>query len=298
MPCSSRCAARRRRRGAAGAAPPARRAWTCSTRAGGGGPAILRRDQARCGRRRADVRGRSSHRPPPARRGAAGRTLIPTAADPRFEAISFKTQTTPRAVRVAEELAMSSRRTPHGGALMSRTIGSQSRCRRLHLAFFTLILFSPPWRQSRLRAQDGARVLGCHEVWPRLNDFGVLYRDGLQAEARPRAPVQQDPSYWPLRSAPPAGLPVLRNTWWPRTSGPPTQTGSFGFTGSHDLAAGTSRDKLCSPSPIRGSPRQRGRSCVRVESGSASTTSSSKLAHFRVGSTRSTCPIDVQARSR
>ena len=94
--------------------------------------------------------------------------------------------------------------------------------------------------------KTGLSCSACHEVWPRLNDFGQLYRDNGYRLKRDRdAPVDQDPSYWPIAVRTTPGYQWLRNTLVPTDTGKvTTQTGSFGFTGLDIFAAGTLGEKL------------------------------------------------------
>lgn len=86
----------------------------------------------------------------------------------------------------------------------------------------------------------------CHEVWPRLTDFGQLYRDRGFRLARGRdAPTEQDPSYWPISFRTAAGYQFLRQALQSTDAGTTVaQTGSFGFSGLDILTAGTLGDKL------------------------------------------------------
>jgi len=39
----------------------------------------------------------------------------------------------------------------------------------------------------------------CHEAWPKLNDFGIAFRDrGYQLGNERDSPIWQNPSYWPI----------------------------------------------------------------------------------------------------
>src|SRR5438034_11634762 len=39
----------------------------------------------------------------------------------------------------------------------------------------------------------------CHEAWPKLNDFGIAFRDGgYQLGNEKDSPIWQNPSYWPI----------------------------------------------------------------------------------------------------
>lgn len=45
----------------------------------------------------------------------------------------------------------------------------------------------------------GLRCSACHEVWPKLNNFGILFRDnGYQLMNERDAPIYQNPSYFPI----------------------------------------------------------------------------------------------------
>jgi hypothetical protein len=114
-------------------------------------------------------------------------------------------------------------------------------------AFFSMALFSPvaPAVPAFAR-KTGLACSACHEVWPRLNDFGQLFRDrGYRLERDRDAPVQQDPSYWPLAMRTTAGYQWLRQSLVPTDAGPvTTNTGSFGFTGLDVFAVGTLGERI------------------------------------------------------
>ena len=104
-------------------------------------------------------------------------------------------------------------------------------------------------------------------MWPRLNDFGQLFRDrGYRLERDRDAPVEQDGSYWPIAMRTTVGYQWLKQTLVPTDAGPvDTQTGTFGFTGLDVFAAGTLGNYLSfllvytpgSPFMLRNSARRR-----------------------------------------
>ncbi len=114
-------------------------------------------------------------------------------------------------------------------------------------AFFLSGLFSPvATAVPAFARKTGLACSGCHEVWPRLNDFGQLFRDRGYRIGRDRdKPVDQDPSYWPIAMRTTVGYQWLRQTLVPTDAGPvTTQTGTFGFTGLDVFAVGTLGDNL------------------------------------------------------
>ena len=115
------------------------------------------------------------------------------------------------------------------------------------LAFFVIGLFSTVAHGIPAFARKtGLACSACHEVWPRLNDFGQNFRDrGYKLRRDRDAPVEQDPSYWPIAFRTTAGYQFLRQALVPTDAGPiTTNTGTFGFTGLDIWAAGTLGDKL------------------------------------------------------
>jgi len=47
--------------------------------------------------------------------------------------------------------------------------------------------------------KTGLSCSACHEVWPRLNDFGQIFLDrGYRLQRDRDAPVEQDGSFWPI----------------------------------------------------------------------------------------------------
>ena len=115
------------------------------------------------------------------------------------------------------------------------------------VAFIAMGLFSPvALAVPAFARKTGLACSSCHEVWPRLNDFGQLFRDrGYRLQRDRDAPVQQDGSYWPIAMRTTVGYQWLRQTLVPTDAGPvTTQTGTFGFTGLDVFAAGTLGDSV------------------------------------------------------
>ena len=115
------------------------------------------------------------------------------------------------------------------------------------LVFFTLALFSSEANAiPAFGRKTGLSCSACHEVWPRLNDFGQNFRDrGYRLKRDRDAPVEQDPSYWPLAFRTTAGYQFLRQSLVATDNGPvTTNTGTFGFTGLDVWAAGTLGERL------------------------------------------------------
>ena len=122
------------------------------------------------------------------------------------------------------------------------------------LALITTALVSPAARAVPAFARKtGLACTACHEVWPRLNDFGQQYRDnGYRLKKDRDLPVQQDSSYWPITFRTTAGYQWLQQHLVP-TDGDPAatqpgsttaQTGTFGFTGLDIFSVGTLGDHL------------------------------------------------------
>jgi hypothetical protein len=115
------------------------------------------------------------------------------------------------------------------------------------LLFFGVGLFSPvATAVPAFARKTGLACSSCHEVWPRLNDFGQLFRDNGYRLKRDRdAPVQQSPDYWPIAMRTTVGYSWLRETLVPTDAGPvTTQTGTLGFSGLDVFAAGTLGDRV------------------------------------------------------
>ncbi len=94
--------------------------------------------------------------------------------------------------------------------------------------------------------KTGLACSSCHEVWPRLNDFGQSFRDrGFRLEGGRDAPIEQPGSYWPLAMRTTVGYQWLRQALVATDGGTTTtQTGAFGFTGLDVLSGGTLANKV------------------------------------------------------
>lgn len=94
----------------------------------------------------------------------------------------------------------------------------------------------------------------CHEVWPRLNDFGQRFRDnGYRMKGGKDEPVEQSPAYWPITFRTTVGYSFLRQTLVPVDNGSTaaadgttatngtitTNSGQFGFSGLDIHSIGT-----------------------------------------------------------
>src|SRR6266478_2731838 len=115
------------------------------------------------------------------------------------------------------------------------------------VVFFGMALVSPDAPAVPAFARKtGLACSACHEVWPRLNDFGQLFRDrGYRLERGRDLPVEQDGSYWPIAMRTTVGYQWLRQTLVPTDTGPvDTQSGTFGFTGLDVFAAGVLGNRL------------------------------------------------------
>src|SRR3989449_9736179 len=122
--------------------------------------------------------------------------------------------------------------------IFSSQIGSTAFC----LVMIGMGLLSPAaMAVPAFARKTGVACSSCHEVWPRLSDFGQLFRDrGYRLERDRDAPVEQDGSYWPIAMRTTVGYQWTRQTEVPTDTGPvTTQTGTFGFTGLDVFAAGT-----------------------------------------------------------
>ncbi len=94
--------------------------------------------------------------------------------------------------------------------------------------------------------KTGLSCTACHEVWPRLNEFGQAYRDrGYRLGKQRDAPVKQSQFFWPLAMRTTVGYQWLRETLVPIDGGTTTaQTGTFGFSGLDIFAAGNLADTV------------------------------------------------------
>jgi len=98
----------------------------------------------------------------------------------------------------------------------------------------------------------GVACSTCHTNWPRLNQFGVNFRDnGYRMNRERDNPVTQPGTYWPLAFRTTVGYQYLANTDVPVQVTPSnpnglatTQTGTFGFTGLDILTAGTLGEQI------------------------------------------------------
>jgi len=66
--------------------------------------------------------------------------------------------------------------------------------------FFSMGLFPPvAIAVPAFARKTGLSCSACHEVWPRLNDFGQIFPDrGYRLQRDRDAPVEQDGSVWPI----------------------------------------------------------------------------------------------------
>jgi hypothetical protein len=77
----------------------------------------------------------------------------------------------------------------------------------------------------------GLPCSACHEAWPKLNSFGIAFRDnGYQLGKDRDAPINQDPGYWPI---------AFRMTpQWHRESTSPQPIDAIAGDGSSGFTAG------------------------------------------------------------
>jgi len=94
--------------------------------------------------------------------------------------------------------------------------------------------------------KTGIACSACHEVWPRLNEFGQAYRDRGYRLGRERdAPIQQSQFFWPMAMRTTVGYQWLRQTLVQTDAGPTTtQTGTLGFSGLDVFVAGNLAEKV------------------------------------------------------
>lgn len=118
-----------------------------------------------------------------------------------------------------------------------------------------LLAASPPARAVPLFARKyGVACSSCHEVWPRLNDFGQRFRDnGYRMKGGKDEPVEQSPGYWPITFRTTVGYSFLRQTLVPVDKGSTaasdgttaangnitTNSGQLGFSGLDIHSIGT-----------------------------------------------------------
>jgi hypothetical protein len=88
----------------------------------------------------------------------------------------------------------------------------------------------------------------CHEAWPKLNDFGQLFRDnGYRMNREKDNPVTQSGAYWPISIRTTVGYQYAAQTQVPvdpEGNTATTGTGSFGFSGLDLLTAGTLGEQM------------------------------------------------------
>src|SRR3984885_11120950 len=62
-----------------------------------------------------------------------------------------------------------------------------------------LTTLQPAYGIPAFARKYGLRCSACHEAWPMLNNFGQTFKDnGNQLGNDRDAPINQDPSYWPI----------------------------------------------------------------------------------------------------
>src|SRR5262245_51537037 len=90
----------------------------------------------------------------------------------------------------------------------------------------------------------------CHEAWPKLNNFGQVFRDnGFQLMTDRDSPIYQNPSYWPImmRTIPQWHYETTNNVPLDNTPGKASSgqtpsvvnTSGFDFAGINIFTAGT-----------------------------------------------------------
>jgi hypothetical protein len=88
----------------------------------------------------------------------------------------------------------------------------------------------------------------CHEAWPKLNDFGQLFRDnGYRMNRNKDNPTEQPGAYWPIAFRTTVGYQYAEQEGVPVDQPPGTTTtknGSFGFAGLDILTAGSLGEQL------------------------------------------------------
>lgn len=88
----------------------------------------------------------------------------------------------------------------------------------------------------------------CHEAWPKLNDFGELFRDnGYRMNRGKDNPIEQNGSYWPIAFRTTVGYQYAEQQGVPVNEPPgetTTKTGSLGFAGLDILTAGALGEQI------------------------------------------------------
>src|SRR5580658_10581857 len=70
---------------------------------------------------------------------------------------------------------------------------------QLLLGAALLALAAPAHAIPAFARKYGLPCSACHEAWPMLNNFGQTFKDnGYQLGNDRDAPINQDPSYWPI----------------------------------------------------------------------------------------------------
>lgn len=98
----------------------------------------------------------------------------------------------------------------------------------------------------------GVACTACHTNWPRLNRFGINFRDnGYRMNRERDNPVTQPGTYWPIAFRSTVGYQYAAQTQVPVEPTPSnpnglatTQTGTFGFAGLDILTAGTLGEQI------------------------------------------------------
>ncbi|MGO9831907.1 MAG: hypothetical protein ACLPJH_17370 [Myxococcaceae bacterium] len=98
----------------------------------------------------------------------------------------------------------------------------------------------------------GVACSACHTNWPRLNRFGINFRDnGYRMNRERDNPVTQGPGYFPIAFRATVGYQYSNNTLTPVAPVAPntnglatTETGTFGFLGLDILTAGTLGEQI------------------------------------------------------
>jgi hypothetical protein len=114
-----------------------------------------------------------------------------------------------------------------------------------------LVVVLLPGRASAIPAfarKYNVACSACHEAWPKLNDFGQLFRDnGYQMNRGKDAPKEQNGSYWPIAFRTTVGYQFAQQQGVPVDQPPgetTTKTGTFGFAGLDILTAGTLGEQI------------------------------------------------------
>jgi hypothetical protein len=104
-----------------------------------------------------------------------------------------------------------------------------------------LLVPMPAFAVPAFARKYGVACSTCHEVWPKLNDFGQNFRDnGYRMNRERDNPTTLPGSYWPMAFRLTVGYQFQRTTEVPSDGGfSTTQTGNFGFTGLDILTAGS-----------------------------------------------------------